>query len=146
MVVTRRRRLSLLLSDKEHRVLQRLAKAANVTASDYVRNWLHQQDAEHEVRRAWEGILQVHHEGMATLAGGEPVDYEPLKPVFATMFELMRQDYDNTLTLQSRLQVYRNALIAKNATADKVAREFEALALSSLLEKWISSIRGRDLA
>jgi DNA-binding GntR family transcriptional regulator len=46
MVITRSRRLSMLISDEEHDMLQALAEREGVTASDYVRLHIRRTHAE----------------------------------------------------------------------------------------------------
>ena len=45
MVITRNRRLSMLISDEEHEKLQALADREGVTASDYVRLFIRREHA-----------------------------------------------------------------------------------------------------
>lgn len=141
MSIVRDYKLTVMLSEEERATLQELADVAGVNASDFVRNWIHQQGFEAQVQREWAGLCAVHKRALMALAGGEKLSDGKLAHELNKnqVWELAQQDRSGGVTVRARWQAYRNAFIAANAGEKSLSVSFEALAL--VVERWMKRIR-----
>jgi hypothetical protein len=138
-MVERGKKLTIRVADEELAVLQGLAEAAGVTASDYVRNWIRQQGLVARIERAWGDFRRGHQDALATLTARKKIDFPKAVKRLEPLLDLAHADHWRGRPVYNTWQMYRNTLRAVNASENSLTQEFDRL--DKVVGEWVRNVR-----